>query len=193
MILFAFILAGILIGLLANWRHGKKNDFQGISRIHGLWLPIAGVLLHGSFSFLPNFALHYAGIITCTGYLCIFSFLFLNRKKKLPIAFMAAGSLSNFSVIAANGFRMPVSPASLAMYPGMTAEAVYARRVNYFIAQNGAHLYFLGDIIPVPLRTLGGFISVGDLLLGFGLLLFIVWVLTEAQGDDRNEDLPAAS
>jgi len=184
MILFIFILAGMIIGLVMNWRRGKKNTLEGISHLHGLWLPVAGLLLDNSFSYLPDFALHYAGIITCASYFCVLCFIFLNHEKKLPAVFMAAGSLSNFAVIAANGFRMPVSPAALAMYPGMTAEAVYAKKVNYFIAQNGANLYYLGDIIPAPLRTLGGFLSVGDLLLGIGLLLFIVWVITWEQKTD---------
>lgn len=185
MILFAFVLVGIVAGLVMNWRRGKKNHLQGVSRIRGLWLPLAGILLHGSFSFLPGFALRYAAVITTTDYLCILAFLFLNRQRKVPAALMASGSLSNFAVIAANGFRMPVSPAALAMYPGMTPEAVYAQKVNYFIAQNGANLYLLGDVIPVPLHGLSAFISVGDLFIGSGLMLFIMWVLTrEQQADD---------
>jgi hypothetical protein len=67
------------------------------------------------------------------------------------------------------------------MYPDMTAEAVYAKRVNYFIAQSGANLYYLGDIIPIPLHSLRGFISAGDVLIGFGVLLFIVVVITQKQ------------
>lgn len=181
MILFAFVLAGIIIGFVLNRRGGKKTHLQGVSSIRGLWLPLAAVLLHSTFTFLPGFALHYAAVLTSTGYLCILAFLFLNRKRKVPAALMAAGTLSNFAVIASNGFRMPVSPAALAMYPGMTPEAVYLQKVNYFIAQNGANLYLLGDVIPVPLRSLGGMISVGDLLIGFGLLLFIVWLLTQEE------------
>lgn len=188
MILFAFVLIGIIAAVIMNKRSGRKNNLQGVSSIQGLWLPLAGILLHGAFSFLPGFALRYAGVITCISYLCIFGFLFLNRQRKLPSALMALGALSNFAVIAANGFRMPVSPAALAMYPGMTAEAVYSQKVNYFIALKGANLYPLGDVIPVPLRVLGGFISVGDLLLGLGLLLFIVWVLTQ----ERQEEAAAA-
>ncbi len=184
MSLFIFVLAGILIGVLANWRSGRRNSLEGVYALHGLWLPIAGLLLDGSFSYLPDFTLRHAGIITCTGYLCIFAFLYLNREKRFPAILMAVGSMSNFLVIAANGFRMPVSPAALAMYPGMTAEAVYAKKVNYFIAQHGANLYYLGDVIPVPLRAVGGFISVGDLMLGFGLLLFIVMVFTQGRKTD---------
>lgn len=188
MILAVFVLAGIVIGLVKNRVQGTHLSFSEVSKLRGLWLPIAGVLLDGSFSFLPKFALRYAAVITCTGYLCIFAFLYLNRQFKLPTALMAAGSLSNFLVIAANGFRMPISPAALAMFPGMTAQAVYARRVNYFIAESGANLYALADIIPVPLRRLGAFISVGDLVLGLGILLFLVAVISP---NHREEEPPA--
>lgn len=178
MILFVFVIIGVLVGLMINWRRGVKNSLDAVNRIHGLLLPIAGVLLEGSFTYLPKLTVHYAGIITCTSYLCIFAFLYLNRTNRAAAGLMALGSLSNFSVIAANSFRMPVSPAVLSMYPGLTAEAVYAKKVNYFIALHGAKLYGLGDIIPVPLRFAGGFVSVGDLILGVGLVWFLIWLFT---------------
>ncbi len=184
MILFVFVLVGIVAGLVMNRRSGKKNQLQGVSCIRGAWLPLTGILLHASFTFLPAVALQYAAVITTLDYACILVFLFLNRQRKVSAALMAVGSLSNYAVIAANRFRMPVSPAALSMYPGMTPEAVYAKKVNYFIALNGANLYPLGDIIPVPLRWLGAFISVGDLFIGVGLLLFIVWVLTMEQQEE---------
>ena len=179
MILFLFALAGVVAAVVLNARRGEKFSLDEVTRIRGLWFPIAGVLLHGLFNWAPALALRYAGLLTCAGYLCIFCFLFLNRERKAPTIFMALGSLSNFSVIAANGFRMPVSPAALAMFPTMTPEALYAKKVNYFVAMNGAHLYPLGDVIPVPLGSWGGFASVGDLLLGVGVALFIVNVMTK--------------
>jgi len=181
MFLFGFALVGILIGIALNMYHGKKDHLRGVYDIRGLWLPILGLLLESIFSYFPQFALQFAGPLTCASYLCIFAFLILNHKKKLPPLLIAAGSLCNFTVIACNGFRMPISPAALVMYPDMTAEAVYAKRVNYFVAQSGANLYFLGDIIPIPLHSLNGFISIGDVLLGFGILLFIVVVFTQKQ------------
>ncbi|NLJ30823.1 MAG: DUF5317 domain-containing protein [Clostridiales bacterium] len=178
MILFLFVVIGIIAGFVKNRVQGLHFSFSEISNLRGLWLPIAGVLLDGSFSFAPRFALRYAAIITCTEYLCIFAFLYLNRRYRLSCALMAAGSLSNFLVIAANGFRMPVSAAALAMFPGMTAQAVYARRANYFIVQGRANLYFLADIIPVPVRGFGAFISVGDLVLGVGIMLLLIAVIS---------------
>lgn len=177
--LFLFVAAGILTGMLVSWRRAGKVSLAGAAFVRGLWLPVAGFLLDGLFSWFPAFALRFAAPITCASYLCILAFLYLNRAERLPALLMAAGSLSNFLVIACNGFRMPVSPRVLAMFPGLTAEAVYAEKARYFVAQDGAVLYVLGDVIPVPVRALGAMISVGDLLLGVGLLLFIVRVLTQ--------------
>ncbi len=183
MLLFIFALAGIVIGFAMNRLQGRKNQLQNISDIRGLWLPIAGVLLHLPFSYFPAFALQFAWLLTTLSSLCIVVFLILNRGRLLPVLFIAAGTVCNYSVIALNHFRMPVSPAALAMYPGMTPEAVYAKKVNYFVATSGAKLYFLGDVIPVPLKRVGGFFSIGDVLLGIGIMIFIISVLIKKYPD----------
>jgi hypothetical protein len=178
MLLFLFALAGIVISLAMNRLQGRKNPLQNVSDIRGLWFPIAGVLLELPFSYFPSFALQFAWILTTLSSLCVVAFLILNRRRALSVLLIAAGTVCNYCVIAFNHFRMPVSPAALAMYPGMTPEAVYAKKVNYFVATDGARLYFLGDIIPVHLKRIGGFFSVGDVLLGLGIMLFIISVLT---------------
>jgi hypothetical protein len=171
MTLFLFVLAGILIAAMRGRKDRTFTPSQ-IVNAHALWLPVAGFLLHGLFDWAPSFALRTAGPLTLSYELCILLFFFFNRKERFPAILMTAGTLSNFAVIAANHFRMPVSPAALAMYPGLTPEAVAAKKVNYFIASNGSRLYLLADVIPLPLGKLSGFISVGDLLLGVGLMLF---------------------
>ncbi len=179
MFLFVFVLIGIVISLAINRYYGRKNQFQNVFNIKGMWLPICGLLLELPFSYFPVFALQFAWLLTSLSSVCVFIFLILNRRRWLPVLLIAAGTLCNYCVIAFNHFRMPVSPVALSMYPGMTTEAVYASKVNYFIASNGARLYFLGDIIPVRLPLVGGFLSAGDVLLGFGIMFFIILVLTE--------------
>lgn len=179
MTLLVFVLAGILIAIIVDLRRGEKITLDGVAEIRALWLPVAGLLLHGLITWAPAFALQYAGILTSITYLSILCFLFLNREKLVPCIIMAVGSLSNYIVIAANGFRMPVSPAALQMFPTMTPEALYAKKVNYFVALHGANFYYLGDIIPVPLPKFGGFASVGDLILGIGLAAFIIAAMTK--------------
>lgn len=181
MLLFAFVLGGIVIGTAMNRFHNRKNQLQNLLDIRGLWFPIVGFLLELPFSYFPAFALQFNWLLTSLSSLCILVFLMFNFRRGLPILLIAAGTLCNYCVIAFNHFRMPVSPDALAMFPGMTAEAVYAKKVNYFIALGDVRLYYLGDMIPVHLPLIGGFFSVGDVLLGFGIMIFIILVLTQKQ------------
>jgi len=178
MILFLFVLAGILIAVVVNYSRGVKMQYGNVASIRGLWLPVAGLLAELPFSYFPDFAAKVPWLFTGLSYLCIIIFLILNRNRRPAVVLAGAGTLCNLLVIVCNHFRMPVSVQALAMYPGMTAEAVYARKANYFIAAEGARLYFLGDIIPVPIPHIGGFISVGDILLGLGIACFVALVLT---------------
>lgn len=179
MILFLFVLAGILIAAAVNYSRGVKMQYGNVASIRGLWLPVAGLLAELPFTCFPVFAAKVPWLFTGLSYLCIIIFLILNRNRRPAVVLAGAGTFCNLLVIACNHFRMPVSVKALAMYPGMTAEAVYARKANYFIALDGARLYFLGDIIPVPIPHVGGFISVGDILLGLGIACFVALVLTE--------------
>lgn len=178
MILLFFALAGILIATLMNLFHGEKNRYQNIMEIRGLWLPILGLALELPFSCFPAFAAKVGWLFTISSYLCIFAFLILNRKKGIPVSLIGLGAFCNFFVIACNGWRMPVSARALSVYQNITAEAVYAKRANYFVASNGANFSFLSDILYIPVPRIGGFISIGDILLGFGTALFIIQILT---------------
>ena len=181
MLLFVFVLLGIVIGMAMNRYQGKKDQLRNVSNLSGLWFPIAGLLLELPFSYFPAFALEFNWLLVSLSSLCVFLFLIVNRRRWLADSLIAAGTVCNYCVIAFNHFRMPVSLSALAVYPGMTAEAVYAKKVKYFIASGDVKLPFLGDMIPVQLPILGGFISVGDVLLSFGVMIFIILVLTEKQ------------
>lgn len=186
MTLLFFVLAGVLIALFRGKKSGDFS-FSGLTEIHAVWLPILGFLLHALFGFAPEFARSIAPALTLAYELCILIFCWCNRAEKVPVLLMTAGTLCNFAVIAANSFRMPVSPAALSMYPGMTALEVAAKKTNYFIADAGTRLYALADIIPLPLGKLGGFISAGDLLLGVGLMLFTARFLERTARKERDE------
>ncbi len=179
MVLFLFVLAGILVAIAVNRSRGVKSQYDNIADIRGVWLPVAGLLSELPFSYFPAFAAKIPWLFTGLSYLCIIIFLILNRRRWLAAVLAGAGTLCNLLVIVCNNFRMPVSPKALAMYPGMTAAAVYAKKANYFIAGSGTRFYFLGDVIPVPVPLIGGFISVGDILLGLGIACFTAMVLTQ--------------
>lgn len=183
MVLFLFVLAGILVATAVNHSRGIKNQYGNIAAIRGLWLPVAGLLSELPFTYFPSFAAKVAWLFTGLSYLCIIVFLILNRRRWLAAVLTGVGTLCNLLVIVCNNFRMPVSQKALVMYPGMTAEAVYAKKANYFIAGSGTKFYYLGDVIPVPVPLVGGFISVGDILLGLGIACFIVLILTDTMSN----------
>ena len=82
---------------------------------------------------------------------------------------IALGTISNFTVIAANGWRMPVSPVAA----NLSQIIAPAERLGYFMATPSAKLMFLGDIIPLPIPLIAGYLSVGDILLSVGVVLLI--------------------
>ncbi|XOQ48358.1 MAG: DUF5317 domain-containing protein [Eubacteriales bacterium] len=187
MILLFFALMGILIAALLNFFHGRKNRYQNLAEIRGLWLPVLGLALELPFTLFPAYAAKAGSIFTIASYLCIFAFLFLNRQKRIPVSLIGLGAFCNFFVIACNGWRMPVSVRALSVYPDITAEAVYAKKANYFVALQGANFSFLSDVIYVPIPRIGGFISIGDILLGLGTACFIVQTLADKLNNKHPE------
>jgi hypothetical protein len=110
-------------------------------------------------------------------YFLILSFVFYNLKlKSLWPYWMGAGALMNFTVIAANGFNMPVSPS---VFSPQVDQVFFESLINgeiygYTLANAGTVLPFLGDIIGIsPFGRLMGFASIGDVLLLVGAAIAI--------------------
>lgn len=108
-------------------------------------------------------------------YVLILAFVFFNIKlKSLWPYWMGAGALANFTVIAANGFRMPVSPS---VFSPQVDQVFFEALLNgeiygYTLANAGTTLPFLGDIIGIsPFGKLMGFASVGDVFLLIGAIV----------------------
>ena len=165
------ILFGIIVGTI------RRGSIFRLNNLRWIWLailPLVQVLL---MKFYPAMPLMLNAVVTTLSYLCIVGFVIANRKYKIPAVLLGLGTLCNYIVIAANSFRMPISPTALSIYSTMTPEAVIAQRAVYFVATDGANFLFLGDVIYMPLKILGGFMSVGDILLAAGMFLLIVQVM----------------
>lgn len=176
MLLLIFVILGIGIGLLV------KGKLSGLIELHGLWFPIIALAASAVPGYWHTIPLFPKAVIISFSYFCNLAFIILNRRYFLAATLSGLGTICNFIVIAANGFRMPISEYALIYYPGMTAEAVLESRANYFIAVNGkAELLILGDVICVPIPYLGGFISVGDVFLALGIFVLIIAAMTGAK------------
>ncbi len=102
-------------------------------------------------------------------YLLIIAFIFYNIKAKSSWPYwIGAGTLMNFTVIAANKFTMPVSPSvfSPQVDNALLESLIQGDIYGYSLSGADTVLPFLGDIIGIsPFGELIGFASIGDLLL----------------------------
>jgi tRNA (adenine22-N1)-methyltransferase len=176
MLLIVFFIAGLLIGMF------RRGGLSGLVRIRGLWLILVSVAAERSLTYLPLCAPQLFPAWTAAFQLARFAplllFALLNVKD-WRMCLAGLGIALNFAVIAANGWRMPVSWDA----PAVQGLAGYASRVQagavpaYMLMDvyAGANLWFLSDIIPlnfIPSFPLG-YMSAGDLLLSVGLMLAV--------------------
>lgn len=164
MLLILFILAGLLLGLISG---GRLTD-PGKALPKDLHLPIVAFAAETLFSIDPVYPSWFALIIV---YGLLFWFCFSNIPQGIWAAFLLGGTLLNFLVIAANGFRMPVLALPWKhMIQGSMMEALIGGDVfGYVLADVHTRLLFLGDVIAIaPFGKLLGFASPGDIVMGIG-------------------------
>jgi hypothetical protein len=184
-----FILLSIPVGYLLG---GKlRNVPNYTTRLLGL--PIAAFLLETAAPFLRNLIsapiTQWQWAIVTAEYLLLFLFCAVNRKS-WPVWIIFAACALNFTVIALNGFQMPVAPFAREM-PEMAATIAKIDSGEFFrytVASVSDPLWFLGDVIVIPIKVIGGFASIGDLLLGIGCgALFASWMLKKKQPEKKEE------
>ena len=101
------------------------------------------------------------------GLLVVFVLANVRSMTLLPVA---AGLVLNTLAIAANAGVMPVSRRAAA-----AAGIIIPGKAN--VSLHATHLRWLGDIFALPVRfPLANVFSIGDLLIGFGMIGFIVTV-----------------
>ncbi len=180
MIIAVFIVLSIPVGYLMGGKLKHIKNYQ----TRALGLPIAAFMLEAAAPFLrkliaaPISQWHW--IIVVVEYLLLFIFCMLNIRSK-PVWVVFAACALNFFVIALFNFQMPVAPYAV-NYPEMTAVIAKIESGEYFrytMATTDDPFWWLGDVIVVPLKRIGGFASIGDILLGLGSgALFISWMRT---------------
>jgi hypothetical protein len=121
----------------------------------------------------PPFFLDAAHVAT---YALLFAFAAANLRL-VPLVPAFVGMALNATAIVANGGRMPVSPRA-AEAAGLANDV--GARLN--VSSEAHRLWFLGDIFAIPPRLpLANVFSIGDLLIGIGMIAFVVYVSTDAQ------------
>lgn len=183
MIIAVFIVLSIPVGYLMGGKLKNIKNYQ----TRALGLPIAAFLLEAAAPFLlelisaPVEQWHWTVVVA--EYLLLFAFCVLNIKSKAVWVILLACAL-NFFVIALFKFRMPVAPYAREI-PEMAAAVARIDAGEYFrytMASASDPFWWLGDVILVPVSRIGGFASIGDVLLGLGCgALFVSWMRTEGK------------
>jgi hypothetical protein len=163
------LVLSILIGYIIK---GKLKNLENID-FHGVWLIIVSFLIEFTIVVLVKKNIIIAGTITFVFnlimYVLLLIFIYLNRRS-IYILIMGIGFLLNAAAIFLNGGTMPVS-LSAAKVANLT-QNVSTEGLYTAIGEN-TKLWFLGDIIPV--NFIRHFvISIGDVLICIGLMLFII-------------------
>jgi len=104
-------------------------------------------------------------------YALLIAFAAANLRNR-PLVPLLVGMAANALAIAVNGGEMPASRSALA-----AAGLGHVDGSN--ISPNAHHLRFLGDVFAVPTPLpLANVFSVGDILIAFGMIAFVVAVAT---------------
>jgi hypothetical protein len=169
MILFLAVVLGWVIGILRGGRTSRLAN----PGFRAVYLPIIAAVIQ--YTAPPLVSLSGLSLekgywlVVCLSYGADLIFAIVNYRLWWGALGIALGTISNFTVIAVNGWRMPVSPVA-ANLSQITAPA---ERLGYFMATPAAKLLFLGDIIPLPIPLIAGYLSVGDILLSVGVILLV--------------------
>lgn len=167
------------MALLVGWLCGGRLSHWENTLLKWLPLPVIALLLQRALSLLsPQLYPQIAPFLLLLSYGLLILFCVQNRHLVKTSLLTGLGSLSNLAVIAANGFRMPVSKhAAACLSPTGLADLQALHIPMYALAGEDTRLLFLGDVIYCPIPLLRGFASVGDILLAFGLFFCLMAIM----------------
>jgi hypothetical protein len=158
----------VVIGLLLGFARGGNLSHTEKELPEGIILPVLAFVAE----FLAVRSLFFPEWVQLNlVYFLLFWFVFRNRDRGAWPLWFGFGTLLNYIVIAANGYRMPVLPSLMAGLPDHVVDSLINGEIfGYMLADSGTRLVFLGDVIAVPfLGEFVGFASVGDFFLGIGV------------------------
>jgi hypothetical protein len=163
-----------------------KGSIKNLAKMpfHGAWFIWAGLILRNipavfRLPFLAQYAdaaAPFAPFLFLAAYILLVAGIGLNLSH-WPMIILLGGILLNFAVVLANAGFMPVSGESLrwAGYDMSRIPSSGLLDMNHILTTAQTRLPFLSDILaiqkPYPFPQV---ISIGDVLMCLGLLLFIV-------------------
>lgn len=171
MLLVYFVIAALPIGYLMG---GRLNNIR-YARLRLAILPCAAFLLEASIGLIGQLLdappAEWLPKLVRTEYLLLTIFIWLNYRMR-GMDMLGAATLVNYIVIAANGYRMPVTPI-IYQYPNLYhfVERIQTGKLpEYVLVDWNGPFWFLGDTLPIG----NGLASIGDLLMALGVMIIII-------------------
>jgi hypothetical protein len=179
-----FILYAVLIGLLVGLILGGRPAGIGALQFRWGWLAVIGfgvqVIL---FSGPITERIGSLGVPVYVGSTALVLAALLRNISIPGLWIVALGAFSNMAAIATNGGYMPAAPGALAAL-GRGPETVYS---NSAVVAHPA-LEPLTDIFAIPHGVpFANVFSIGDVLIGLGVVIALVVAMKRATGSERVE------
>lgn len=165
-----FQIFAIIAGLSIGWlRRGSIWYLTNLS-LKWVWgLPVAYIFQYISIRYFRSSIYEISIILS---YVLLLAFCFRNLRV-FGVAWTAAGTLSNFLVMAANGFRMPAYLPPIEQIDKHLVLLLRLGQVGKSVAMTkDTNLNFLGDIFFLKIQP-PTLISIGDILFAIGLAILI--------------------
>ena len=169
----------VFCALAVGWLTGGR--LSRFERAGLRWLPLPVVALLVQELLLPRLPA-LAPPLVALSYGMLLVFFWNNRHLKKFALLAGSGCALNALVISANGFRMPVTQrAAEHLSSAGLARLTTGEIPMYALAGPDTRMWFLGDILYCPLPVLGGFASIGDLLLAAGVFFCILCIMAPSK------------
>ena len=169
-----FLLAILLFALATTPLFGGSLSALGDLRFRHVWLVIAAIGLQVLIiSVIPDKLTWSHVPIHLMSYVAAIAFIALNRRIS-GVVVIGAGGLMNLTAIALNGGVMPAREAALRSAGIVHDAGQFANSTT--VAD--ARVAFLGDIFSIPegVPILNNVFSLGDILIGIGVLMLVYGV-----------------
>lgn len=177
-----FMLWAIPIGITLGLVAGGRLDGLAALRLRWAWLAVAGLLVQVVlFSETGDMLAGAAGPAIYVGSTLAVFVAVARNLRIMGMPLVALGSLSNLLAISANGGFMPADPAALHA-AGLDGPGTHT---NSIVLEDPA-FEPLTDIFAIPASLpLANVFSVGDVLLGIGIVVVIVAAMRRGVPPDR--------
>lgn len=167
------LIVALLCGLVAGYAAGGRLRNLERLDLRLPWLVLVAMAIQlVIFTPLGDAVGERASLVAhVASYALLLAFAAVNRRN-LGVLLAGVGTALNAAVIVANDGYMPASRGALEFAGLLTAETTHN---NSVVADHGAHLLPLGDVMAVPgeIPLVANVFSIGDLFIAVGVALLL--------------------